>query len=156
MTVLHLHLLLNHIPVLGAVILVFIFGFAAARRNSTLSRVGLVTCVLLASLTGVVYLTGGGAEDLAEKIAGVSELSISLHEEAAEVSAIAFGAAGILALACLILFRRKPIPQGVAVAALACTLIVAALMAWTANLGGNIRHTELQTTPTPTQGPGDH
>lgn len=150
MTVLHLHLLLNHIPVLGAVILVVLFGFAVAKRDSSLSKIGFTLFVLLGAITGIVYLTGGGAEEIAEKITGVSELSVSLHEEAAEVSTIAFTVAGVLALASLIFFRRKPIPQRAAIAALGASFIVAGLLAWTANLGGNIRHTELRTTPTAT------
>ena len=147
MSILHLHLLLNHVPVVGAAFLVLIFGIAAVRRDSGLARMGLILCVLLAAVTGVVYLTGGAAEETVEKIRGVSELSISLHEEAAEVAMIAFAAVGVLAFGSLIIFRNRQISRAVTVAALTCTLVVSGILAWTANLGGNIRHTELQAGP---------
>ena len=145
MTLLHLHLLLNHVPVVGAAFLVLLFGLAALRKDSSLARLGLIVCVGLAAITGAVYLTGGAAEELAEKISGVSERAISIHEEAAETSMIAFAVFGVLALGSLILYRHKPIPRAATVAALGLTLIVGGIMAWTANLGGNIRHTEIQT-----------
>ena len=152
MSILHLHLLLNHVPVVGAVFLVLLFGFAVVQRDSRLSRMGLFVCVLLAAITAAVYFTGGAAEEIAEKISGVSERTIALHEEAAEISTIAFAISGILALGSLLFFRRKPIPQSATVAALALTLLVGGMMAWTANLGGNIRHTELQTAQLPVTG----
>jgi hypothetical protein len=148
MSILHLHLLLNHVPVIGAVFLVFLFAFAALKRDQGIAKMGLMLCVLLAGVTGAVYLTGGAAEEIAEKIAGVSERSISVHEEAAELSTIAFVLLGLFALGSLILFRRKTIPRGATITALLFTMVVTGMMAWTANLGGNIRHTELQTAST--------
>ncbi len=116
---------------------------------------GLVFSVLLAAVTAVVYFTGEPAEEVAENISGVSELSISLHEEAALVSTIAFAIMGVLALGSLIFSRNKPVPRGLSVTALAVSLVVSGMLAWTANLGGNIRHTELQTASGPPAGEHD-
>lgn len=150
MNILHLHLILNHIPVVGAAFLALLFGVAVVRRDAKLTRLGLIFAVLLATLTAAVYFTGGAAEEVAEDISGVSKLSISLHEEAAEVSTIAFAVTGLLALAALFISRNKPVSRRTTIIALALTLVVSGMLAWTANLGGNIRHTELQTATGPT------
>jgi uncharacterized membrane protein len=144
MSVLHLHLLMNHVPVIGTVFLALLFAFAFIRNDARLARLGLVFAAMLAVVTGLVYLTGGAAEEVAEKISGVSERTISLHEEAAEISTIAFTIMGVLALGTLLFFRRNPLSRGITGAALAISLVVGGMLAWTANLGGNIRHTELQ------------
>lgn len=149
MSILHLHLLLNHVPVVGAAFLVLLFAVAVIRRDEKLAKMGLIFSVLLAAVTAAVYFTGGAAEEVAENITGVSELSISLHEETAEISTIAFSVMGTLSLMYLIIARRKPVPRSAAMTALAATLIVSGLLAWTANLGGNIRHTELRTASGP-------
>lgn len=154
MTILHFHLLLNHVPVVGAAFLVLLFAFAVAQRDPKLAMPGLIFSVLLAAMTAAVYFTGEPAEEAVENISGVSELSISLHEEAAKISTIAFAVTGLLALGALVLSRNKPISRRVTVFALAASLVVSGMLAWTANLGGKIRHTELQTAAVP--GPTEH
>jgi len=44
-------------------------------------------------------------------------------------------------------WRSKQTPRWIALAGVVGTLAVSALMGWTANLGGQIRHTEIQSAP---------
>lgn len=142
------HLLLNHIPVIGVVLALLVLAAAMARRNNELAR---AACLILAgmALVGVpVFYTGEPAEDRVERLPGFSKTVIYEHEEAAEKAFIALSLLGAVALAGLGAFRRRPeLPRWFVAAVLALALLSAGLLAWTANLGGHIRHTELLSAP---------
>ena len=139
----HIHLLLNHVPVIGIVLAVPILAWGIGRRSEEVIRLSLVLLAALAAVTIVVYLTGEPAEEAVEGLSGVSESLIERHEEAALLATAAFAAIGALALAGLIRFRRGPIPRRFAAVVLGLALVPAAMVGWTANLGGEIRHTEI-------------
>jgi hypothetical protein len=70
---------------------------------------------------------------------------IGQHEEAAQGAFIALCILGGVALAGMVWFRRgKPMPSWFGAVVLAGSLIVGGWMAWTANLGGQIRHSEIR------------
>ena len=75
---------------------------------------------------------------------GVTESVIGPHEESAEASLIAALVLGVLSCAGLLIYRGREIPRGFTLATLVLALVVTAMMAWTANLGGRIRHTEIR------------
>lgn len=143
----HLHLLLNHVPVLGTLGGMLLLAYAMVRRSQELTRVSLAVLVLAAVVTIPVYLSGEPAEDLVEHRPEVSERIIEQHEEAAETAATALGILGALSLAGLVLFRRTTgVSRGFAALTLALALVVTGLMTRTANLGGQIRHAEIRST----------
>jgi uncharacterized membrane protein len=138
----HIHLMLNHVPVLGTVFGLALLAWGSWRGNVTLQRAALVTFALAALVALPVYFTGEPAQDAVERLAGVTDSAIEAHEEAALVSLIAVGILGVLGLAGLVLSRSRfnaTIVRG----ALGVAVLTAGLMAWTANLGGRIRHSEL-------------
>ena len=139
----HLHLLLNHVPVLGAFGLLLLFTIAFLRRDSSLGRLTLVLSVAVAAASVAVFLSGEPAEELVEDLAGVAESAIEPHEEFARVATIASGICGAAALMTLIAFRRRERPRWITGSALVGALAVSGLMGWTANLGGQIRHAEI-------------
>ncbi len=69
----HLHLMINHFPVIGLLFGVVILAVAQLRRNSDLARTGLVALVVIAILTIPAYLTGEPAHDIVHDLAGISE-----------------------------------------------------------------------------------
>ena len=144
MSVLHLHLLLSHVPVIGALFALLLFAVTLVRRETVSPKFALAFTAATAVVAVLVYFTGDAAEDAVEKLAGVTERAIHRHEEAAELTTIAFSIFGGLSLLALIVFRSKNPPKWVAVAGLIGALGVSSLIAWTANLGGQIRHTEIQ------------
>jgi hypothetical protein len=144
----HIHLLLNHVPVIGTIITIPLLGWALLRRNAALLRTALAMLVAFSIAGGIVYLTGEPAEEAVEHLAGVSERVLELHEEAALLATVLLGLTGAVALGGLVAFRsrRSGIPQGFAVLVLVLSLLPAGAMAWTANLGGQIRHSEIRGT----------
>ncbi|HEU0014120.1 MAG TPA: hypothetical protein VFQ45_10575 [Longimicrobium sp.] len=166
MSTVHLHLLLNHVPVIGTLIALLLLAYAALRRDDGLARVSLAMFAILAIVALATFLTGEPAEEAVEELAGISERAIETHEEAALLSTIALGVVGALSLGTLLWFRRRALPNAAAVALLFLALVPAGTMAWTANLGGQIRHSEIRPVPSlemdlaadpaPTDGDGEH
>lgn len=143
MSFVHLHLVLNHVPMIGLVFVVLILGVALWQNKSETAKLGLAFTVGIAAVAALVFLTGEPAEEAVEGIAGVTERAIHAHEEAAEGALIATLLAGVVSLFMLGVFRRRALPRRMMQAALAVTLVAGGVMGWTANLGGQIRHTEI-------------
>ena len=59
----HLHLMLNHLPILGTLFGAAILGIALWLRNSPFQKVALVFFVLLGLAGIAVYWSGGEAAD---------------------------------------------------------------------------------------------
>ena len=146
----HLHLVLNHLPVLGTVFGAVILFAAILRRSPELKKLTLTVFVVVAALAIPVYLTGEPTEDIVEGLAGVSHPVIEQHEDAAVVGLTAAIVLGLTSLAGLTFFRKgRPIPPWFAGMVLLFSLVTAGLMARAANLGGKIRHTEIRSGMSP-------
>ena len=142
----HLHLILNHFPVLGIMFGFLILLWGVLRGNEEVKTVGLVFLVLTALAAVPVYLTGEPAEEIVENLPGVSEQIIELHEDSALLSLILAIATGVLAFAGLILkrFSSANIARFSMFAVLVLSFVTGVFMGRTANLGGEIRHTEIR------------
>jgi uncharacterized membrane protein len=143
----HLHLILNHVPVLGTAFGLTLLAWALMRRSEELEKVSFGVLVIVALLAIPAYLTGEPAEEMVEHLPEVNHDAIEEHEDAAT-----FAFAGVLVLGSvtfggLIFFRRrKPIPEWLAILVLVLSVLVFAMMVRTAYLGGFIRHPELRPT----------
>jgi hypothetical protein len=141
----HLHLLLTHLPVVGAVFAVLLLAVGLLTRSAAVRRVALAAVVVVALLGLPTYFTGEGAEDAVEGLPGVSEALVERHEDAAGRSLVVLEAAGVLALLGLaVTARARRVPTWVVAGTLLVTAVGAGLLGWTANLGGEIRHTEIR------------
>jgi len=141
----HLHLVVNHLPVIGMPIALLVTAWGALRRESGVERTGLLLLVALALTAPVAYLTGEPAEDALYGIDGVSGPALEEHEESAEYALVLTLAAGAAALVALVLARRRGSPPVVLrIAALALALLSIVVLARTANLGGHVHHPELR------------
>ncbi len=145
---LQIHLLFNHVPVIGtlAALLVVIIGLVM--KINAVRMTGLAVYVAMALAVVPTYLTGEGAEDRVENIAGVSENVIESHEDMAQLSLWIILATA--AIACIALFTQW---KAMSLAPLISTLfVVIALGAsiqigLTANEGGKIRRPDLGSQP---------
>lgn len=140
----HIHLLLNHIPVIGILIGLVIFTLGVWRKNDSWTRLALGLFAAVALVAIATMLTGEGAEEAVENLPGVSESLMETHEDAAKVAAIGAYVLGAISLVALLWVRRRPLPRALTVTVLPIVLLVSGLMAYTANLGGQIRHTEIR------------
>lgn len=141
----HVHLVLNHIPLLGVVFGLLLLVSGMVQRNDALKKAALVTLALAALAAGPVYLSGEPAEEVVEELAGVAERVIEPHEESALLSLVAAGLLAVVALAGWWLERRgRPAARHFITGALGIGLVTAGLLIRTAAFGGQIRHSELR------------
>ena len=144
MSLVHLHLLLNHVPVVGIFFAVLFLAVALMRRYGGLAKPSFAFLALIGAVSVAVFLTGEPAQEAIEKLPGFSERLIDRHEDAALLATIVTGLLGALALAALFVFRRRALPRWLTMLGLVSTLAASAMMAYTANLGGQIRHSEIR------------
>lgn len=142
----HLHLMLNHVPVIGSVFGFIILLASLFARSKGATAVGLILLVVSAIAAVPVYLTGEPAEEIVEKLPGVTESITGQHESAAAISLGLAIAAGLFAAAALVFsrVRTSKLPSYLVIATLMVALLTGVSMLQTANLGGQIRHTEIR------------
>ena len=139
----HLHLMLNHAPILGSLFGAVLLLSAVLRRNDVLIRAGLLTLVVAAALAIPTNLTGEGAEKVVQHLPGVSQDLIERHSAAADLALWALEATAVLALSSLLLMRRRPTTSTLLThLTVVGALVSFGLMARAGNLGGQIMHPE--------------
>jgi hypothetical protein len=141
----HIHLMINHFPVVGVMGAILLFLYALIRKSEEVKMVSLGLFVLVALITLPVYFSGGFAEDAVKNLPGVTEKFIGQHAEVASYALVLMESLGIVALTGLFILRRSGvIPKWVIGVVLVCSLLATAVVGFTANLGGQIRHTEIR------------
>jgi uncharacterized membrane protein len=146
----HLHVALNHIPVLGLLFGTGILAYGLMRAQDTVVRVALGLLVFSGIGAGAAYLTGESAEERVENVSGIPHAVIEAHEEMGLIAMIVAAVVGALALGVLVRYRSRPIPVVTSAGLLVATVLATGVLGYTANLGGQIRHPELRG-DTPTQ-----
>jgi uncharacterized membrane protein len=143
MSAAHIHLALNHVPVVGVVLALLAFALGMLWKSEDVKRLGLLLFVVVGLASAPAYFSGQEAEEIVEELPGVEHDRIEEHEEAGRFAAIGGGALGLLAA---ILFWRfwppRALPAWSLTTILLLALVVAGIMARTATLGGEIRHQE--------------
>jgi hypothetical protein len=144
----HLHLLLNHFPVIGTIIGVGLFVASLFKQSGDLRRSSLVVLAVMALLTIPTFLSGTGAQLTITGRPGVSDALIQRHEGAAILAFWFMEITGALAIVGLWQTHRTSRPaRWNVLAVLLFSLVTVGLMARTGNTGGDIRHPELWTSP---------
>jgi len=144
-TIVHLHLLLNHLPIIVTGLGLLLVALAVWRADDYLARVALWFLVGGAVSALPTYLTGDGAEHAVRDLPGVTRPIMQAHSNMALVAAIVVGVLGAYALWALWRYRRPAtLPRVVMLVTLVGALVGSGLMAYTGLLGGEIRHTEVR------------
>ena len=141
----HVHLMLNHVPVFGLLFGLALFLAAKWRKSVELEKAGLVVFVLMGAAAGTAYFTGEQAEVAVTQMPGISKDIVLAHDDAAFYGVTAACILGGVALLGLIFFRgTRTAPRWFGAVVLLLALLSSSVMIWTANLGGHIRHPEIQ------------
>lgn len=152
MSTAYVHLLLNHIPVIGTLGCILVLGYGLIRRQQEILRLSLYLFVLVALLTLPVFFSGEGAEDAVRHMPGITRDLIHAHENLARIAMWLTEALGLLALAGLWQsLRKQRLPLPLAGGLVVLSLICAGVLAQTSHLGGIIRHSELRGETAPAQ-----
>ena len=144
LTMPHLHLLLNHVPTIGAIVGVALLLLSIIRRTDPLRRASFEVLFLVALASFPTYLTGVAAEVTVAGQAEFSPAAMRAHHDAALPAFVLMQVTGALAWIGLWQFRRASRParwvQPWIVVFSTATLIT---MAQAAAIGGGIRHPEI-------------
>ena len=153
MNLAHVHLLLNHFPTIGFGIGIALYVAAMIGKKDDLKRASLVILFLIAAVAIPTYMSGNAAEEVL-KDKGIQSSLIRAHEDAAMWAFLVMEITGFLAWLSLWQYRViRRVAGWTTPVILILSLISFAAMARTANLGGEIRHSEIQSAPAAPQLP---
>ena len=139
-----MHLALTHLPVVLTLAGMIILIVSLIIKNIAVTRVGLYVLIAAGLSALPVYFSGEGAEEMVENIPGVSEAIIEEHEDIAKLSLIAIIITAVAGLIGLMSFITQRFGKPVYIGVLLLSFIATGLLAQTAHLGGQIRHSEIR------------
>lgn len=152
----HLHLMINHLPVLGAPLVLLLLGWALVRRSPGVARIALWGTVLLGPVAQFVSVTGERSEDRLEHVVALDEALVERHEETAELGTRLLLLTAAFAAFALWRTRRAPNRRLLPATVFTGLLVASATLAYAAWTGGMIRHTEIHSRNWPTAAAEEH
>jgi uncharacterized membrane protein len=155
MNFVHIHLLLNHLPVIGSIIGFGLFLISLFGKNDDLRRGSLIVFAATALIAIPAFASGKGAQLMLQGKPGISDAFVQRHEGAAMLALWFLEVTGAFALAGLWQFHsRARMARWNLPAVLIFSLLTVGLVVRTGNTGGEIRHTEVRASQesTPTEG----
>jgi hypothetical protein len=148
----HLHLLVNHVPIIGGAFASLVLAWGILRHNKDVMGVALVAFILLGAASFVAHQSGEGAEEVLEH--GTSAYKhdmIEAHEEAAFPAHLAMMVTAFASILTLVI-RKLREGRILPIVVLVLSLVAFGLMARAGNLGGKIVHSEISDAPGASQG----
>lgn len=147
----HLHLIITHLPIFGSILGAMVLAYGLATKTQQTS-IAAYLVLIISSIGGFIsHQTGEAAEETVEHIQGISETLIHEHEESAETALIAMIVLGLFSLLALFFaYRKSSYSFSLAWMTLFISLAGFGIVARTGYLGGQIRHTEINSA-TPVQ-----
>ena len=137
----HLHLITNHIPIIGLFCGLFVLICGMVSKNKSVLTISMLLIALCSAGGMVANKSGEEAEDTVEQIAGISKSAIHEHEEAAEAAVPFILLSFVFSATGLFLHRKNHKWAGIAnILLLVVCLLACSLSARAGWLGGKIRH----------------
>lgn len=147
----HLHVMLNHFPLIGVIAATIPLLFGIMRNSSTALAAGFFMCILFSGLTYPVMETGGKAADrfydgdIHPNWDAEGEKWFEIHAHRADETAkFAYGLVGLSFIGLLCSWKIKKIQAFMGIITLLGCGVVIGLMSWVARAGGQIRHPEFR------------
>lgn len=141
----HLHMVVNHFPIIGIILGFGILVTGIYLKNNSVKNTAYCLFIVGAFFAAVSMETGEGAEEIAENLPSVTDQIIEKHEELAEKLAIVLYALGVISIIGLFL-NYKNHSKAIFVSYLAVLVAIAGIFLGkqTGTSGGEIRHTEIR------------
>ena len=141
----HLHLVLNHLPIILPLLGLLIMIGGLLFKSEIVKRTAYLVFILGAIMAIPAFATGEGAEEVIENLAGIDENYIKTHEEIAETFAIlCYVLGGISLLGLWANFYKKSFATGIVYVTILLCFITLYFAKQTAASGGEIRHIEIR------------
>ncbi len=141
----HLHLVVNHLPIIFPIVGIIILLVSFYTKNEVVKRTSFFVFVLGALASVVAMATGEGAEEAVEHLPGVTENLIHKHEEAAEVFAALSYVLGAISLAGIYTsWKNLSFSKIISFVVAGLAIITFFFAQQAGNTGGQIRHSEIR------------
>ena len=141
----HWHLVVNHLPIIFPLVGVIVIMTGFISKSEAVKRTAFMIFILGAFASIAAMSTGEGAEEIAEKITGITENDIERHEEAAETFAmLSYILGGLSILGLWAGFKQKTISNIVTITVFILASVLLFFGKHTGTTGGEIRHTEIR------------
>jgi uncharacterized membrane protein len=141
----HLHMVVNHFPIIGTILAIGILIAGLLSKNRSIINTSYVLFVI-GAIFGILSMnTGEGAEELVEDMPGIGWKIIHEHEELAEKMALLLDILGVLSLVGFY-FQYKKNAKEKLVSYIILLIGIASLFVIqkVGTSGGEIRHTEIR------------
>lgn len=141
----HLHLLVNHFPIIGTVLGLGILITGIILHNNSVKNTAYVLFIVAAIFAFFSMATGEGAEGLVEDMPTIGKKIIHEHEEIAEKLAIVLYVLGVISITGLYFnFKNHSKAKLLSYAVLIVSILGVLLASKTGTSGGEIRHSEIR------------
>ncbi len=141
----HLHLLVNHFPIIGTIFGLGILITGMLLKNNSVKNTAYILFIVAAIFSAFSMGTGEGAEELVEDLPNIGKQIIHEHEEIAEKFAIIMYATGLFGLLSLYTsIKNHKLAKTISLITLVLALMAAIFAKSVGTTGGEIRHTEIR------------
>lgn len=141
----HWHLVVNHLPIIFPLVGVIVIMTGFISKSEAVKRTAFMIFILGAFASIAAMSTGEGAEEIAEKITGITENDIERHEEAAETFAmLSYILGGLSILGLWAGFKQKTFSNIFTITVFILASVLLFFGKHTGTTGGEIRHTEIR------------
>ena len=141
----HFHLVVNHLPIIFPVVGILVMLTGQLSKSEEVKRTAYMIFSLGALASIAAMISGEGAEEVVEKLGGISENYIKTHEESAEVFALlSYILGGISLIGLWISFKQKVFSTIFSIGVLIFAVAIMYFAKQTGTTGGEIRHTEIR------------
>lgn len=138
----HLHLLINHLPMVGIPLVLLFATYAVYEKDERLLRMSAVFTLMLGMGSIPVAVSGYLAQDIAHELPWVSETYMHKHET------VALGSlAGLLVFGGWVVFlqrKKAHVSRRFTMILTSGMICLSASFGWVAYLGGKIVHAEIR------------
>lgn len=148
----HLHLLVNHFPIIGTIFGLGILIAGIVFKNNAVKNVSYIIFIVAAIFAFIGMSTGEGAEELVEDMPNIGKQIIKEHEELAEKLAIVLYILGVVSLFGLYAnIKNHSKAKLTSFLVLVIAVVGVVLSKSVGTSGGEIRHTEIRANGQPIQ-----
>jgi uncharacterized membrane protein len=141
----HLHMVVNHFPIIGIILGFIVLVGGIVLKNKTIQNTAYFLFIVGAVTTLASMATGEGAEEIVEELPGVGHEIIHEHEEIAEKLALVLYALGLVSIVGWYMnVKENAKAKWLTIVALVISIAGVFLGKATGTSGGEIRHTEIR------------
>ncbi|MFV8392170.1 hypothetical protein [Flavobacterium sp. LB2P6] len=141
----HLHMVVNHFPIIGTIFGIGILVTGLLLKNNSVINTAYVLFIITAIFGILSMSTGEGAEEIVEDFPEIGKAIIHEHEELAEKFALVLYVTGVFSLISLIAAIKKfRLATVFSIITLILALISGIVSINVGTSGGKIRHIEIR------------